>query len=290
MNKRIQIITLLTIFTLSGCKSMGVTKEDFGKFIGAVGGAVLGSKIGKGNGKIIATVLGATLGSYIGGKIGASLDKKDQEALHNKSLQMLNSAKTEDLKAQWQSNHSQATATIQASAVTRKNANLGIVKLKQVAKVPYVKLIGKPYETLVSTNVRSGTSTKTPVVGGIAKGGTFNAVGITPNNWLLVSRNNITLGYVYAPLAVEHQARQAQQATPGLRQKAFDLDSMADIETSINGIELDGFDLDSMDLVEETIVAETECRDLVINIENKNKQKKENFSACKAADGSWELS
>ncbi|MDQ7049690.1 MAG: glycine zipper 2TM domain-containing protein [Enterobacterales bacterium] len=289
MNKRITIIVLLTIFTLSGCKSMGVTKEEFGQFIGAVGGAVLGSKIGKGNGKIIATVLGATLGSYIGGKIGASLDKKDQAALHKKSLAMLNSSKGQELSENWKSDHSQASASIHASAVSKKNANIGIVKLKQVQTVPFVKLIGKDYETLVSTNVRAGTSTQTAVVGGMAKGSSFKAVGITPNNWLLVSQNNITLGYVYAPLAIESQQRNTQ-TSPGLRQKAFDLDSMADVESSIEGIDLDGFDLDSMDLVDETIVAETECRDLEINIENKNKQKKENFSACKAADGSWELS
>ncbi len=290
MNKRTKTICLLAVFTLSGCKSMGVTKEDFGKFVGAIGGAVIGSKIGKGNGKIIATVLGASLGSYIGGRIGASLDKKDQEALHRKSLAVLNSSQDQNLTSEWKSDHSQAKATINAKPISRQNANIGIVKLKQVEKVPYVKLIGKPYETLVSTNVRAGTSTKTSIVGGMAKGSSFTAVGVTPNNWLLVARNGITLGYVYAPLAIEQQNKARSEEAPELRQKAFDLDAISDVESSINGIDLDGFDLDSMDLVEETIVAETECRDLEINIENKNQQKKESFSACKAADGSWELS
>lgn len=48
--------------------------------------------------------------------------------------------------------------------------------------------------------MRSGASTDATVITGLSGGDIVEAVGRTDNGWLLVARNDRTLGYVYAPL------------------------------------------------------------------------------------------
>ena len=55
----------------------GLSKQDIGTGLGALGGAALGTSMTHGKGKIAGGVIGALLGAGIGNAIGGSLDRAD---------------------------------------------------------------------------------------------------------------------------------------------------------------------------------------------------------------------
>jgi surface antigen len=63
------------------------TKQTIGTAAGAIGGGLLGAQFGGGTGQLIMTGLGALAGAYVGNEIGASLDRADQQAMHNAAMQ-----------------------------------------------------------------------------------------------------------------------------------------------------------------------------------------------------------
>jgi surface antigen len=66
-----------------GVGGTGISKQQAGTVLGAIGGGIIGSNVGKGKGQTAATIGGALLGAMAGGSIGESLDRADMMYLNN---------------------------------------------------------------------------------------------------------------------------------------------------------------------------------------------------------------
>jgi surface antigen len=87
-NIMILTVIVLTVLTLSGCKTIG-QKEGLGTVVGAAAGGLLGNQIGSGTGQTVATVAGIFIGGMLGRDIGASLDQLDKQLMTQTSYTAL---------------------------------------------------------------------------------------------------------------------------------------------------------------------------------------------------------
>lgn len=278
------IIFLLLFSTLfaSGC---AMTKQEIGTGIGGVVGAVLGSKVGKGSGRTAAIALGGLIGGWIGSSIGAHLDEKDRQSLMTKSGRILN--QNGGQTGTWKSGHSGASATIRTSQTQKKSKRVKIVKHRKVDTSPKLSMIGRIYVTTNSSNIRHRPSTSGQIISGLRRGERFTAVGKTNSNWILVSKNNITLGYIHAPLAKPYKKK--TKATP-VRDKAISLDDISDKDIAVtNKTKKDGVNLDKIDLEEVSVSATTDCKKIDMDVKTNKGSNKDSFEACKGSDGAWEI-
>ena len=69
-------IALVCSLSLAGCSNF--TKQDMGTITGGVAGGLLGSTVGKGSGQVLAIAAGTLAGAYIGGMVGKSMDDTDR--------------------------------------------------------------------------------------------------------------------------------------------------------------------------------------------------------------------
>lgn len=66
--------------SLAGCGIInqdGISKQDAGGLLGAIGGAAIGSQFGRGGGSVAMAAIGVVLGAILGSEVGASLDRAD---------------------------------------------------------------------------------------------------------------------------------------------------------------------------------------------------------------------
>lgn len=270
----------------AGCANMSqnewMNKENIGTLAGAAAGVLIGSQVGSGSGRTAAMMVGALAGGMLGKSIGAKLDERDRQALALQTQQVLNNS-LDGQASTWTSSHSGASAQITPISTEIRSRTVAVKRTAQVQPVPNMQLLNKPYRALKSANVRSAPSTGAEKVGGLASGSTFTAIGRTDNDWIMVGRQGVSIGYVYAPLvaAVSSQttASTAQPVAP-----ATDLDAM-----DVASAKEQGFDLDSPSLVEEQVTAQTTCRTVNYNMTSKGANDQQTVQACQAADGAWEL-
>lgn len=91
------LILIVLFFSLIGCETTGINKEQGGAGIGATVGAVTGVMLGGSSTteKGLGGVIGAAAGYYVGKKIGQHLDEKDQEKLTASTQQALDSGESQ---------------------------------------------------------------------------------------------------------------------------------------------------------------------------------------------------
>ncbi|SFP91722.1 glycine zipper 2TM domain-containing protein [Pseudomonas borbori] len=263
----------------AGCANMSqnewMNKENIGTLAGAAAGVLIGSQVSSGSGRTAAMMVGALAGGMLGKSIGAKLDERDRQALALQTQQVLNNS-LDGQASTWTFGHSGASAQITPVSTEIRSRTVAVKRTAQVQPVPNMQLLNKPYRALKSANVRSAPSTSAEKVGGLASGS-------TDNNWIMVGRQGVSIGYVYAPLvaAVGSQttASTAQPVAP-----ATDLDAM-----DVASAKEQGFDLDSLSLVEEQVTAQTTCRTVNYNMTSKGANDQQTVQACQAADGAWEL-
>lgn len=267
------------ILSTTGCAGMSENKylnqENLGSFIGAVAGVAIGSQVGGGSGRTAAMIFGGLAGGALGKMIGANLDERDQQALALRTQQMLNQGVEQTVS--WQSEHSGAQATITPVKTTTKPQEIKVQRMAAVQAVPNMKLINQTYIANKSANVRNAPNNNASKVGGLALGSSFTAIGRTDNNWIMVGRKGVTVGYVYAPLVGPKPAVVAQAVST-----ATDLDAMDDVVAKQQG-----FDLDTIETSQ--ISAQTSCKTLEYKVTAKGKSNSEQVEACQSADGAWEL-
>lgn len=100
-----------------------------------------------------------------------------------------------------------------------------------------IELIGETYRASESVNLRAGPNTSTNIVGGLKRGEQFNAMGrIKGVKWIVVSKGNNIVGYVYEPLVYKIE----NQSNPSIK-KSINLDESHDIQFA------NSKDLDSME-------------------------------------------
>lgn len=263
------------ILSTTGC---AMTKENLGAALGTVGGVIVGSQVGGGSGRTLAMIVGGVAGGFLGKTIGANLDERDRQALALRTQQMLNQGA--DQAVSWQSEHSGAQATITPINTTTETKSVTVQRTAAVQTVPNMKLINQTYIAKKSANVRNAPNNTASKVGGLAPGSSFTAIGRTDNDWIMVGRKGVTVGYVYAPLVGPKPAAVTQVAK--VADVATDLDAMDDVVAKQQG-----FDLDSMQ--ESQISAQTSCKTLEYKVTAKGESNSEQVKACQSADGAWEL-
>lgn len=267
------------ILGTTGCAGMSENKylnqENLGSLLGAVAGVAIGSQVGGGSGRTVAMIVGGLAGGALGKMIGANLDERDQQSLALRTQQMLNQGANQAVT--WQSEHSGAQATITPVETTTKTQAVAVKRTTAVQAVPNMKLINETYIAKKSANVRNAPNNTASKVGGLAPGSSFTAIGRTDNDWIMVGRKGVTVGYVYAPLVGPKPAAVTQVAAA-----ATDLDAMDDLLAKEQG-----FDLDSIQVSQ--VSAQQSCKTLEYKVTAKGKSDSERVEACQSADGAWEL-
>jgi len=268
------ISALIAATMLSGCVTdqagqEGPTKQIMGTILGGISGAVLGSKMGSGKGKLAAIALGALAGAWAGSEIGASLDRADKMAIEQESVRALASVQ-DGQTVIWRNPDSGVSAKITPTNSRVEQRQMTIVRDKRVTPAPRLVLVGETYEAKKNANLRAAPSTSHEIVGSLQAGEAFHAVGrVQDSDWVLVSKDNRSVGYVYGllvqPAAVKNE--------PELR-KAVNLD---EIELNQN-------------VVADQVTVEAKCRTINYDVTTKDGQTgHENFEACKGSGGAWEI-
>lgn len=280
-----------------GCASMAqnewLNQENIGAVAGAAAGILIGSQVGSGSGRTAAMLVGALAGGMLGKTIGASLDDRDRQALAAQTQQVLESGKDGQVTS-WTSAHSGATAQITPVSTQTESRQVAVKRTAQVQAVPNMKLLNSPYRTIKSANVRNAPDQGAEKVGGLAAGSTFTAIGRTDNNWIMVGRRGVSVGYVHAPLVELVTEQKAPAATVAATNKAASPVAQVAEATDLDALDVvaakeQGFDLDSMNVVEEKVAAQTTCRTVNYNVTTKGSSEQQAIQACQAADGAWEL-
>lgn len=291
--KKTSVLLLSSAIALAaGCANLSenqwVNKENIGTLVGVTAGVLIGSQIGDGNGRTAAMIAGALAGGYLGKTIGAKLDDRDREALAQQTQQALQHAQ-DGQSSQWTSAHSGATATITPVKTETVQRQVAVKRSPKVQPVANMTLINQPYRAVKSANVRNAPNLNAEKVAGLPTNTTFTAIGRTDNDWIMVGRRGVTIGYVYAPLVEQVKARPAQtSAGTAVADVATDLDSLDLATASSKGIDLDAIDLDAVPL-EQQVTAQATCRTLNYDVTAKGSSEQQTVKACQAADGAWEL-
>lgn len=286
-----------SIASAAGCANMSqnewLNQENIGAVAGAAAGILIGSQVGSGSGRTAAMLVGALAGGMLGKTIGAKLDDRDRQALAAQTQQVLESGKDGQV-TNWTSAHSGATAQITPVSTKTESRQVAVKRTAQVQAVPNMKLLNSPYRAVKSANVRNAPDQSAEKVGGLAAGSTFTAIGRTDNNWIMVGRRGVSVGYVYAPLVELASERQAPSSTDTATNKTANPVAQVVEATDLDALDVvaakeQGFDLDSMNVVEETVAAQTTCRTVNYNVTTKGSSEQQAIQACQAADGAWEL-
>jgi len=286
------LLLVTSIAIASGCANLSenewVNKENIGTLVGVTAGVLIGSQVGDGNGRTAAMIAGALAGGYLGKTIGAKLDDRDREALAQQTQQALQFSQ-DGQSSQWTSAHSGATATITPVKTETVQRQVAVKRTPKVQPVANMTLINKPYRAVKSANVRNAPDLNAERVASLPVDTTFTAIGRTDNDWIMVGRRGVTIGYVYAPLVEQVIAAPApSSAGQAVADSATDLDSLDVASAASKGIDLDAIDLDAAP-VEQQVVAQTTCRTLNYNVSAQGSQEAHSVQACQAADGAWEL-
>ena len=285
------------IASAAGCANMSqnewLNQENIGTVAGAAAGILLGSQVGRGSGRTAAMLVGALAGGMLGKTIGAKLDDRDRQALAAQTQQVLESGKDGQVTT-WTSAHSGATAQITPVSTKTESRQVAVKRTAQVQAVPNMKLLNSPYRAIKSANVRNAPDQGAEKVGGLAAGSTFTAIGRTDNDWIMVGRRGVSVGYVYAPLVELATARKAPAPAVATSSKAAAPVAQVAEATDLDALDTvaakeQGFDLDSMNVVEEKVAAQTTCRTVNYNVTTKGSSEQQAIQACQAADGAWEL-
>lgn len=291
--KKTSVLLLSSAIALAaGCANLSenqwVNKENIGTLVGVTAGVLIGSQIGDGNGRTAAMIAGALAGGYLGKTIGAKLDDRDREALAQQTQQALQHVQ-DGQSSQWTSAHSGATATITPVKTETVQRQVAVKRSPKVQPVANMTLINQPYRAVKSANVRNAPNLNAEKVAGLPTNTTFTAIGRTDNDWIMVGRRGVTIGYVYAPLVEQVKARPAQTSVGStVADAATDLDSLDLATASSKGIDLDAIDLDAVPL-EQQVTAQATCRTLNYDVTAQGSSEQQTVKACQAADGAWEL-
>jgi len=286
------LLLVTSIAIASGCANLSenewVNKENIGTLVGVTAGVLIGSQVGDGNGRTAAMIAGALAGGYLGKTIGAKLDDRDREALAQQTQQALQFSQ-DGQSSQWTSAHSGATATITPVKTETVQRQVAVKRTPKVQPVANMTLINKPYRAVKSANVRNAPDLNAERVASLPVDTTFTAIGRTDNDWIMVGRRGVTIGYVYAPLVEQVIAAPApSSAGQAVADSATDLDSLDVASAASKGIDLDAIDLDAAP-VEQQVAAQTTCRTLNYNVSAQGSQEAHSVQECQAADGACEL-
>jgi surface antigen len=208
--------------------------------------------------------------SYIAQQVGSDLNDDDAMAIEKASARALEWTPA-GKSVTWSNPKTGTRAVIVPGKKEMAKRKIQTARMKGVAPAPNMELIAQIWSAQRNANLRSAPGTHGAIVGGLAKGERFTAIGkVDGGKWIMVGMNGKAIGYVFAKLVGPHKAKDA----PVLRAEE---------------LELDGDSL-GRDVVVDTMTVAAACRTVNYTvITGDNEQAKERFRACKAGDGAWEI-
>lgn len=206
---------------------------------------------------------------YFAREVGADLAAADAEAIGREGAKALDQG-TAGKAVEWRNPKTGVQAVfIPGDPVIEKRTIAASLK-KGVAQPRDLEVIGGAYESRYNSNLRSAPGIENQVVGRLAPGERFTAIGRSHGRaWILVARGGDMVGYVYEPLVTPASMT---GTAPELREVApppsGDVKPAGDI----------------------TILAATPCRNLAYDVVTGSGQRaRAELRACKASDGAWEI-
>lgn len=179
------------------CEGSG-GKQEGGALIGAAAGAFLGSKLAK-NEKTLGALVGAAAGAAAGGYIGCRMQSTDAALAEQATKKALETgvAQTWSNRRTGNSGRISVVSSSYGPPIDGRNVRYA----SGVQSLPSYEAAGGAYVANSTTNLRAGPSTKSAVVGKLAAGESFDALGVVPTGgWVLVGRGGYAVGYAAASL------------------------------------------------------------------------------------------
>ncbi len=205
--------------------------------------------------------------SYFERKVGNGFAEADAMSLSRRTARALNSGKAGKIVT-WRNSKTGARATIVPGQAMIEQHKFETARRKGVAVPANMTVIGKTYRAKRNANLRAGPGSKNRKVGGLAKGEKFTAVGKVGGEWIMVSMKGRAIGYVFADLV-----KPAKSQTSMLREEL-------DLASGDYGD----------DVVIENMRVATSCRIVKFSVTLRHGDStNDQFKACKAVDGAWEI-
>ena len=179
------------------CEGSG-KKQEGGALIGAAAGALLGRSIAK-NEKTLGTLVGAAAGAAAGAYIGCRMQSTDAALAEQATKKALETgvAQTWYNKRTGNSGRISVVSSSYGPPVDGRSIRYA----SGVQSLPSLEAAGGAYVASSTANLRAGPSTRTAVVGKVAAGESFDALGAAPGGgWVLVGRGGYGVGYAAASL------------------------------------------------------------------------------------------
>ncbi len=213
--------------SIFNCQAGG-NKQAGGAAIGGVVGGLLGSQVAK-NERTLGTVIGAAAGAALGSYVGCRMQVSDQQrayaaaqtALQTGAYQTWSnpqtgaSGSTRVIDSYGQASGYGQSSGYGAQAASDYGQPVSLAGLRVARNVQLQTQLETAASRQVQApgrvNLRAGPSTRTAVVGQLAAGETVEALArVQGQNWLLVGRNGVGVGYVsesvMRPLATQTYA------------------------------------------------------------------------------------
>lgn len=183
---------------LFACEGSG-GKQEGGALIGAAAGALLGNKVGGKKNRTLGTLVGAAAGAAAGGYIGCRMQSTDAALAEQATKKALETG-----VAQTWSNSRTGNSGRIAVVSSSYGPPIDGRSLRYAAGVqslPSFEAAGGAYAASSTANLRASPSTKAKVVGKLAAGERFDALGVAPTGgWILVGRGGQGVGYAASSL------------------------------------------------------------------------------------------
>ena len=278
-------ISLLLSLFLVGCTTTGsLNKEKIGTVIGAAGGAMAGYLLGGKKHRTRGAIIGALAGGFIGNRIGNALDERDRQALQAKIEETLETAKVGETK-KWESNHTNASGTVKVTKETTEFKKVTLKKVPNVVIAPLPPLNVASGDRRVSTalNVRKGPNTSYDIVKTLPKNAEVSLKGVTNNNWYLISKNEVVIGYVSGKYlkeikepAPQEQARVSINTPPNELSEVHHPTPQEEARVLIN-----------TPPIEDTAIVKVKCRTVKVRVKVDREIKEDTVKTCQDPNGSW---
>lgn len=182
---------------LFACEGSG-KKQEGGALIGAAAGALLGSKVAK-NEKTIGALVGAAAGAAAGAYIGCRMQSTDAALAEQATKKALETGVAQTWTNSRTGNSGRINVVSSSYGPPIDGRNIRYAQ--GVQSLPSFEATGGAYSAASTVNLRAGPSTKSAVVGKLAAGETFDALGLAPTGgWVLVGRSGYGVGYAAASL------------------------------------------------------------------------------------------
>ncbi len=207
---------------------------------------------------------------YIARQVGGDLNDDDAMAIEKASARALEWTPA-GKSVTWSNPKTGTRAVIKPGKAEMARRSVQTARNKGVAPPRNIQLVAQMWSARRNANLRSSPGTGGKIVGGLAKGEKFTAIGkVQGGKWVMVGIDGKAVGYVFSKLVGPVKSKRA----PVLRAEELDLDA----------------DNLGRNVVVDTMTVATSCRTVNYTvIMTDSDPANEKFRACKASDGAWEI-